>query len=83
VPLQDLVLMPESDARRALGDQPIALRVLAPVGGYAGCGKLRVLRVLVRQCQRPEVSKGHHDTGEMIELDCGYESYVRLHVGSA
>lgn len=59
--LDHLVLMPEVDARRALASQAVVLRVLAPVGHYAGRGMLRVLRV------RP------HD--EVVELVCGYEAY--------
>lgn len=70
MPLDDLVLMPEVDARRALAGQPVAVRVLAPVGHYAGRGTLRVLRV--RPFEAP--------AGEKIELVCGYESYQRLSV---
>lgn len=62
--LDHLVLMPEVDARRALASQTVALRVLAPVGHYAGRGTLRVLRV------RPH--------GEVVELVCGYEAYERV-----
>lgn len=61
MPLDDLVLMPEVDARRALAGQRIAFRVLAPVGAYAGRGTLRVLRVRAAD-------------GE-VELVCGYEAY--------
>jgi hypothetical protein len=64
VPLEDLVLMPEVDARRALRDRSIAFSVLAPVGAYAGRGVLRVLRA------RPLENR--------IELVCGYESYERF-----
>jgi hypothetical protein len=64
VSLEDLILMPEVDARRVLADRPLSLAVLAPVGSYAGVGRLRVLRV------RP------HD--ERIELVCGYEAYERI-----
>lgn len=59
---EDLVLMPETDARRALAGRPVRFSVLAPVGRYAGRGTLRVLRV--REC------------AEQIELVCGYEGYV-------
>ena len=62
--LQELILMPETEARRALGGQRVQMRVLAPVGGYAGRGTLRVLRA------RP------NEVG--IELVCGYESYERF-----
>ena len=61
---EDLVLMLESDARRALAGPAISLRVLAPVGHFAGRGALRVLRV------KPD-QRG-------VELVCGYEAYDRL-----
>lgn len=64
MPLEDLVLMPEVDARRALAGEALAFSVLAPVGAYLGRGVLRVLRV------KPADSA--------IELVCGYESYERL-----
>jgi hypothetical protein len=71
VSLEDLVLMPEVDARRALAGRPIAFSVLAPVGAYAGRGTLRVLRV------RPNSFDGAQgDNG--VELICGYEAYDRL-----
>ncbi len=65
MPLDQLVLMPEVDARRALAGQAVSLSVLAPVGHYAGRGALRVLRV------RPRETGG-------IELVCGYEAYERF-----
>jgi hypothetical protein len=64
VPLEDLVLMSEVEARRALSGQSIAFSVLAPVGSYAGRGTLRVLRVRPRE--------------QLVELVCGYESYEPL-----
>ena len=64
MPLEDLILMPEPHARRALRGQDIFLRVLAPVGHYAGRGTLRVLRV------KPE-ERG-------VELVCGYDGYIRI-----
>lgn len=64
MPLEDFVLMPELEARRALRGQSIAFSVLAPVGSYAGRGTLRVLRIRPRD--------------ERIELVCGYESYERI-----
>ncbi|HET9097625.1 MAG TPA: hypothetical protein VFN37_13270 [Candidatus Baltobacteraceae bacterium] len=64
--LQQLVLMPETQARRALRGRGLRLRVLAPVGAYAGRGSLRVLR-----------AKPLGDAGD-IELVCGYEAYERL-----
>jgi hypothetical protein len=66
VDLQEYVLMPETDARRALADRRLALRVLAPVGAYAGVGTLRVLRA------RPIPEN------DAVELVCGYEAYDRI-----
>ncbi len=71
MPLDHLVLMPEVDARRALAGQAVALRVLAPVGHYAGRGALRVLRARPRPLTAGAA-------GSVIELVCGYEAYERL-----
>jgi hypothetical protein len=60
---EDLALIPEVEARRALGKRPIRLRVLAPYGGWTGFGTLRVLRLRMND-------------GE-VELVAGYESYQR------
>jgi hypothetical protein len=62
--LEDLVLMREVDARQALAGHDVVFSLLAPVGAYAGCGVLRVLRV------KPQ--------GARLELVCGYESYERI-----
>lgn len=59
---QDVVLLPEVQARRALGDRRIRLHVLAPYGSWIGYGVLRVLRMKV------------NDEKE-VELIAGYESY--------
>ena len=61
---EDLVLMPEVDARRLLSERALSFRVLSPVGTFLGRGRLRVLRV------KP--------AGEALELICGYESYERF-----
>jgi len=58
---EDLVLVPEVQARRLLGEERIRLQVLAPFGAWIGCGVLRVLRLKA-------------DDGE-VELTVGYESY--------
>jgi hypothetical protein len=60
---EDVVLVPEVEARRALGDRRIRLRLLVPYGAWTGSGKLRVLRLKVND-------------GE-LELVAGYESYQR------
>lgn len=60
----DLVLLPETIARRALGRRLAAFSVLAPLGAYAGRGTLRVLRV--------------RSEGEAVDLVCGYDSYEPL-----
>lgn len=58
------MLMPEVDARHALGDRRLRVSVLAPYGSWVGCGVLRVLRVKSA------------DDGT-AELTVGYESYER------
>jgi hypothetical protein len=66
----DLILMPEVQARRALAGRPIRLHTLVPYGSWIGCGALRVLRLTLRQAQG--------DTGETeVELTAGYESYKK------
>lgn len=69
--LEDLTLMPERQARRALAAYPLQFSLLAPMNASAGRGILRVLRA------RPLVQD---QTGEasLIELVCGYESYCGL-----
>ena len=64
----ELVLMPEPLARRRLAGSALRLRVLAPLGAYAGNGTLRVLRV-TPQTQGDRA---------VVELICGYESYQPL-----
>lgn len=61
----DLVLMPWIDARRALGNRPVAFRVLAPPFAAAGGGALRVLRV-------------RESGADALDVVCGYERYRRL-----
>jgi hypothetical protein len=62
--VNELVLLPEVDARRALRDRRLRLSLLAPFGQWVGRGTLRVLRV----------ANGDGET----ELTVGYESYERL-----
>jgi hypothetical protein len=62
----DLVLVPEVEARGALAGRRIRLYVLAPFGSWIGCGKLRVLRLALKQNQG--------DTE--VELIVGYEAYT-------
>jgi len=57
----DLVLVPEVEARRVLRDRRIRLRVLAPYGSWIGCGRLRVLRLKMYDAE--------------VELTVGYEAY--------
>jgi hypothetical protein len=64
---EELVLVPEVDARRALAGRRIRLQVLVPLGSWIGCGTLRVLRSTLRQAE----------TGEPeVELVVGYEAYA-------
>ena len=62
--MNELVLLPEVDARRALRDRRLRFSLLAPFGQWVGRGTLRVLRV----------ANGNGET----ELTVGYESYERL-----
>lgn len=62
---EDLILMPEVLARRALHGHPVRLQLLAPYGNWIGRGTLRVLRLKVQ-------SDGCAD------LTVGYESYELL-----
>lgn len=62
------MLVPEVEARRALRDYRIRLRVLAPFGAWTGCGVLRVLR-----CRIDPLDPAHDD--KAAELIVGYESY--------
>lgn len=77
----DLILMPEVQARRVLADRPIRLQTLAPYGSWIGCGALRVLRLTVRPStaaltRRAQDDIAQGDTGETeVELTVGYESY--------
>jgi hypothetical protein len=57
----DLVLLPEVQARRVLRDSRIRLHVLAPYGSWTGRGTLRVLRLKTNDNE--------------VELTVGYESY--------
>jgi len=58
----DLILMPEVQARAALAGRRVHLHVIAPLGAWLGVGTLRVLRAT--------------DAGDVVNLDCGYESYA-------
>ena len=62
--MNELVLLPEVDARRALAGHRLRLSLLAPFGRWIGRGSLRVLRVACG--------------GDSTELTVGYESYERL-----
>jgi hypothetical protein len=59
---EDLVLVPEVEARQALQGRRLRIDVLRPFGAWIGCGTLRVLRC-----------KTLGDATE--ELTVGYESY--------
>ena len=61
----DLTLVPEVEARRALGGNARRLSVLAPYGAWMGRGKLRVLRL-------------HASSDGSSEIVAGYESYQPL-----
>jgi hypothetical protein len=56
---EELILVSEVEARRALRKHPLRLRVLAPAGAWIGCGTLRVLRVKVSQDGPAEIAAGY------------------------
>ncbi|HEY6325891.1 MAG TPA: hypothetical protein VIW73_05160 [Candidatus Cybelea sp.] len=58
----DLILMPEVQARRVLANRPIRLHTLVPYGAWIGCGALRVLRLKIEE-------------DGSADLVVGYESY--------
>ncbi len=71
------MLVPEVQARRALRGRRIRLRVLAPYGGWLGCGALRVLRLKIVEpvgALRPDQDDAGQADRE-VELTVGYESY--------
>jgi len=59
-----LTLLPEAEARAALGGRPLRLRLLRPAYPALGTGTLRVLRVSERD-----------GTTDVV---AGYEGYERL-----
>ncbi len=61
--MNELVLLPEVDARRALDARRLRVSLLAPFGHWLGRGTLRVLRVI--------------SSDDGTELTLGYESYER------
>lgn len=44
--LEEMILLPEVQARRRLAGRIASLLVLSPIGAYAGVGTLRVLRII-------------------------------------
>lgn len=66
---EDLVLVPEVEARRALSERRIRLQVLVPVGSWIGYGRLRVLRLKVADARENDPN------GADVELIVGYEAY--------
>ena len=71
---EDLILVPEVQARRMLPKQPVRIVVLAPYGAWNGCGMLRVLRLKI-----PAQSPAQDDMDDReVELTVGYESYEPL-----
>ncbi len=61
-------MLPWTQARAALVEHPLRLRVLVPPYPAAGVGTLRLLRVAGLS--------GAHDGA--LELTCGYDGYERL-----
>ncbi|MGA8098298.1 MAG: hypothetical protein WB810_06530 [Candidatus Cybelea sp.] len=76
---EELILAPEVQARRVLGDRRIRLQVLVPHGPWIGCGILRVLRVKMSEAARSaalsEAQGAESKSDGDVELIVGYESY--------
>jgi hypothetical protein len=56
---EELILVPEVQARRALRDHALRLHVLAPHGAWLGCGALRVLRLKINDDRSADVVAGY------------------------
>jgi hypothetical protein len=56
---EELILVPEMQARRALRNYALRLHVLAPHGAWLGCGALRVLRLKILEDQSAEIVAGY------------------------
>jgi hypothetical protein len=55
----DLILVPEVQARRALGNRPVRLQMLVPYGAWLGRGALRVLRLKINDDQSAVLTIGY------------------------
>jgi hypothetical protein len=56
---EELILVPEVQARRALRNYALRLHVLAPHGAWLGCGALRVLRLKINEDRSAEIVAGY------------------------
>jgi hypothetical protein len=56
---EELILVAEVQARRALRDHALRLHVLAPHGAWLGCGALRVLRLRINEDRSADVVAGY------------------------
>jgi len=56
---EELILVPEVQARRALRDHALRLHVLAPHGAWLGCGALSVLRLKINEDRSADVVAGY------------------------
>jgi hypothetical protein len=72
---EELILAPEVQARRVLGDRRIRLQVLVPHGPWIGRGTLRVLRVKMNAAPQAQADDSAQGDAE-VELIVGYESYA-------
>jgi hypothetical protein len=65
VKLEELTMLPESEARRRLRDRELTYTLIAPPYPALGVGTLRVLRI-------------RELAGDALEVAVGYEQYQRL-----
>jgi hypothetical protein len=56
---EELILVPEVQARRALRNYALRLQVLAPHGAWLGYGALRVLRLKINEDRSAEIVAGY------------------------
>ena len=56
---EELILVPEMQARRALRNHALRLHVLAPHGAWLGCGALRVLRLKINEDRSADIVAGY------------------------
>ena len=85
VELDALTLLPEAEARRALGDRPLELTLLRPPYAALGVGVLRVLRIRRGASHPADAVVSYAEdliavpsTYAPLRMTVGYDNYERL-----